>query len=112
MGRPRRLGWTRSLAEAKETRARPMRPGDLIGDHRQRPIALAVVFEPVLVHEDGMGVSAPLRHQDRGGLPQNIGIEGTSASLELCRQSPKTALQCAARAATCALLQLIDEPPD
>jgi hypothetical protein len=89
-----------------------MRPGDPLGDHRQRPIALAVVFEPVLAREDGMGVSAPLPHQGRAGLQHNIGIEGTSASLELCRQSPKAALQCAARAAVGAQLQLIGEPPD
>ena len=59
-----------------------------------------------------MGVSAPLPHQGRAGLQHNAGIEGTSAFLELCRQSPKAALQGAARAAMGALLQLIGEPPD
>jgi hypothetical protein len=59
-----------------------------------------------------MGVSAPLPHQGRAGLHHNVGIEGTSAFLELCRQSPKAALQCAARAPMGALLQLIGEPPD
>ena len=59
-----------------------------------------------------MGVSAPLPHQGRADLHHNVGIEGTSAFLELCRQSPKAALQCAARAAMGALLQLIGEPPD
>ena len=49
-------------------------------------------------------------HQGRAGLHHNVGIEGTSAFLELCRQSPKAALQCAARAAMGALLQLIGEP--
>jgi hypothetical protein len=89
-----------------------MCPGDPLGNHGQRPIALAVVFEPLLAHEDGMGVSAPLPHQGRAGLQHNVGIEATSAFLELCRQSPKAALQGAARAAMGALLQLIGEPPD
>ena len=40
------------------------------------------------------------------------GFERTSAFLELCRQSPKAALQCAARAPMGALLQLVGEPPD
>ena len=57
-----------------------------------------------------MGVSAPLPHQGRAGLQHDVGIEGTSAFLELCRQSPKAALQCAARAAVGAQLQLIGEP--
>src|SRR5438309_1256365 len=59
-----------------------------------------------------MGVSTPLPHQSRAGLQHNVGIEGTRAFLELCRQSPKAALQCAARAPMGALLQLIGEPPD
>jgi hypothetical protein len=89
-----------------------MCPGDPLGNHGQRPIALAVVFEPVLAREDGMSVSAPLPHQGRAGLRHNVGIEGTSAFLELCRQSPKAALQGTARAAVSALLQLVGEPPD
>src|SRR5580704_3707102 len=101
---PWRLGWARLFAHAKEPGTRPMGPGDPLGDHGQRPIALALVFEPVLAREDGMGVSAPLPHQGGAGLHHNVGIEGTSAFLELCRQSPKAALQGAARAATGALL--------
>ena len=89
-----------------------MCPGNLLGNHRQRSIVLALVFEPVLAREDGMGVSAPLPHQGRAGLHHNVGIERTRAFLELCRQSPKAALQCAARAPMGALLQLIGEPPD
>ena len=81
-----------------------MGPGDPLGNHGQRSIALALVFEPVLAHEDGMGVSTPLPHQHRAGLQHNVGIEGTSAFLELCRQNPQAALQGAARAATGALL--------
>ena len=66
--RPRRLECTRSLAHAKEPWARPMCAGDPLGNHSQRPIALALVFEPVLAHKDGMGVPAPLPHQARAGL--------------------------------------------
>ena len=87
-----------------------MCPGDPLGNHGQRPIALAVVFEPVLAREDGMGASAPLPHQARAGLHHNVGIEGTSAFLELVRQNPNGALQSAARAAMGAQLQLIGDP--
>ena len=88
-----------------------MCPGDLLGNHGQRPIPLTVVFEPVLAHENGMGVTAPLPHQGRAGLQHSAGVERTSSFLELCRQKPKAALQCAARAPMGALLQLIGEPP-
>src|ERR1700738_3943400 len=89
-----------------------MRPGNPLGDHRQRAIALAVIFDPVLAYQDGMGVSAPPPHQARAGLQHAAGLEGTSAFLELSRQDPKAALQCAAGAAMGALLQLIGEPTD
>src|SRR6201993_1696712 len=89
-----------------------MSPGDPLGNHGQRPIVLAVIFEPVLAHEDGMGVSAPLPHQGRAGLQHYAGIERTSATLEVCCQNPKAALQSAARPRMGALLQLIGEPPD
>ena len=59
-----------------------------------------------------MGAPAPLPHQGRAGLQHHSGIERKSAFLEVCRQDPKAALQCPARAATGALLQLIREPPD
>src|SRR5467141_3098489 len=89
-----------------------MCPGDPFGDHGQRAIALAVIFEPVLADEDGMGTSAPPPHQARAGLQHAAGVERTSALLELYRQNPKAALQCAAGAAMGALLQLIGEPAD
>jgi hypothetical protein len=41
------------------------------------------MFEPVVAHEDGIGLSAPLPHQGRAGLQHSAGIERTSASLEL-----------------------------
>jgi len=83
-----------------------MCPGDLLGNHGQRAIALALVFEPVIAHEDGMGVPAPLPHQARAGL-QHTSIERTSAFFELSRQNLQAATQRAARAAMGALLQLI-----
>jgi len=89
-----------------------MCPGDPLGNHRQRPIAVSLVFEPVLAHEDGMGVPAPLPHQGRAGVQRSAGVERTSAFLELSRQNPKAALQGAGRAAMGALLQLIGETPD
>jgi len=89
-----------------------MCPGDPLGNHGQRPIALALVFEPVLAYEDGMGVTAPLPHQGRPNLQHSAGVERTSAFRELCRQNPKAALQGAGRAAMGALLQLIGETPD
>src|SRR3984893_10268875 len=110
--RPRPLGCTRSLVDAKEPGARPMCPCNPLGDHGQRAIALAVIFEPVLAYEDDMGVSAPPPHQTRAGLQHAAGVERTSALLELSRQDPKAALQGAAGATMGALLQLIGEPAD
>ena len=89
-----------------------MCPGNTLGDHGQRAIALALIFEPVLADEDGMGVSVPPPHQARAGLRRAAGVERTSALLELSRQNPKAALQCAVGAAMGALLQLIGETPD
>jgi hypothetical protein len=86
--------------------------GNLLGNHGQRAIALALVFEPILAHEDGMGVSAPLPHQARAGLQHFAGFERTSAFLELSRQGLQAALQRAARNTVGAVLQLIGEPPD
>jgi len=86
-----------------------MCPGDLLGNYGQRSIALAVVFEPVIAHEDGMGVPAPLPHQGRAGL-QHTSIERTSAFLELSRQNLQAAPQSAARSAMGVLLQLIGQP--
>src|SRR5438445_2753705 len=82
------LGCTRSLVDAKEPGTRPMGPGNPLGDHGQRAIALAVIFELVLTDEDGMGVSAPPPHQARAGLQHAARVERTSASLELSRQDP------------------------
>src|SRR6266853_1249443 len=74
----RRLECTRSLDQAKEPRARPMCPGNPLRNHAQRAIALALVFEPFLAHEDDMGVSAPLPNQGRAGLQHYAVVERTS----------------------------------
>jgi hypothetical protein len=50
------------LGQAKEPRARPMRSGNPFGNHRQRAIMPAVIFEPVLTNQHSVGVSAPLAH--------------------------------------------------
>src|SRR6202023_3984867 len=89
-----------------------MCPRDPLGNHRQRPIAVSLVFEPVLAHEDGMGLTAPLPHQGRAGLQRSAGVERTSAFLELSRQNVQAALQGGGRAAMGTLLQLIGETPD
>jgi hypothetical protein len=62
------------LSQAKEPRARPMRPGDPFGDHRQRATMLALILEPVLANEDGVGVPA------RPELPRHRHDEHTTAA--------------------------------
>ena len=89
-----------------------MRAGNPLGNQRQRPIALALVLEPVLANKDGMGLPAPLPHQPCPGLQHDAGIDGESAFLELSREDIQTALERAVRAGMGALLQLIGEPPD
>src|ERR1700747_3133279 len=104
--------WPASPAQAKEPGPRPMCAGNPLRNHGQGAIALALVFEPFLAHEDRMGVSAPLAHQARAGLQRSAGVERTNAFLELVRQNPNAALQSAARTAMGAQLQLIGDPPD
>src|ERR1700745_838680 len=94
-----KLGCTGPLAHAKEPGTRPVCPGDLLGDHGQRPIALALVFEPVLAREDGMSVSAPLPYQGRASLQRHAWVERTNALLEVFRQNLQAAPQSAVRAA-------------
>src|SRR5207248_4346160 len=67
------------LGQAKEPRARQMRPGNPLGDDSQRAIALALVLEPVLLDEDGVRVSAPLPHQGRRAGLYDTAIYGQSA---------------------------------
>ena len=63
-----------------------MRSGDPLGDHAQRTIMLALMFEPVFANEDGMGVSAPVPDQSRAGLQHDTGIEGNAGFPRACGQ--------------------------
>src|SRR5215472_11967771 len=101
---------TRALGQAKEPWARPMRPGDPLGDHRQRAIVLALIFEPVLANEDGMGVSAPVPDQSRASPQHDTGIQGNAGFPRAC--GLQTAPQRRARPAMGALLQLMSEGSD
>jgi len=51
-----------ALGQAKEARARPMRPGDPFGDYCQRAITLALIFEPFLSNQDDVSAPPPLTH--------------------------------------------------
>ena len=82
MARLRKERTARSVGHAKEPRPRPMRSGDPFGNHRQRPVALALVFESVLAYENGVGASAPLAHQGRAGLQHDAGIDRASPPLD------------------------------
>src|SRR5215467_7323621 len=95
---------TGSLRQAKEPWARPMRSGDPLGDHGQRAIMLALIFEPVLANEDGMGVSAPVPDQSRAGLQHDTGIAGNAGFPRAHGQLLQTAPQRPARPAMGALL--------
>src|SRR5215467_5238442 len=103
---------TRSLGQAKEPWARPMRSGDPLGDHAQRAIVLALILEPIFANEHGVGVSAPVPDQSRAGLRHDAGIEGGIALLELSGQGLQAAPLRPAGAAMGLLLQLIDEGSD
>ena len=84
-------GQTTSLGQAKEPWARPVRPGDPLGDYRQRAITLVLIFKPVFANQHGVGVTAPLAHQHRAGLRHDTGVEGRAAFLELSGQALQTA---------------------
>src|SRR5215471_3634915 len=103
---------TRALGQTKEPWARPMRPGDPLGNHRQRAMMLALIFEPVFANQHSVGVTAPLAHQHRAGLRHDTGVEGRAAFLELSGQAPQAAPQRWARAAFSSLLQLMSEGSD
>jgi hypothetical protein len=107
--RPKHL---RVLGQAKEPRTRPVRPGDPLGDHGQRAVVLAFVFEPVFANQHGVGVPAPLTHQRRAGLQTDPEIAAWGAFLELCRQALQAAPQRSARLAIASLLQVMREGSD
>src|SRR5215471_14607377 len=82
---------TGSFVKAKEAWARPMRSGDPLGDHGQRAIMLALIFEPIFANQDRVGASAPLTHQSCAGLRHDAGSEGSTGFLELSGQGLQTA---------------------
>src|SRR5215469_16735569 len=84
---------TTSLGQAKEPWARPVRPGDPLGDYRQRAMMLALIFKPVFANQHGVGVSVPLAHQHRAGLRHDTGVEERAAFLELLGQALQAAPQ-------------------
>src|SRR5262249_41416549 len=89
-----------------------MRPGDPLGDHRQRAMMLALIFEPVFANQHGVGVTAPLAHQQRAGLRHDTGAEGRAAFLELSGQALQAPPQRWARAAFGSLLPLMSKGSD
>ena len=76
-----------------------MRSGDPLGNHGQRAIILALIFEPVFANQYGVGVSMPLTHQHRAALRHDTGVEGRAALLELLCQALQAAPQRTAGAA-------------
>ena len=89
-----------------------MRSGNPLGNHRQRPVTLPLVLKPVLAHEDGVSVSAPLAHQGRAGLQHDAGADRASALLRRCGEGPQSATQREVGAAIGALLQIIGKASD
>src|SRR6516165_8527843 len=102
----------RSLGHVKEPRAGPMGPGNPFGNHCQRAITLALVFEPVLADENRVGVATPLPHQGRAGLQHDAGADRASALLRRCGEGPQSATQREVGAAMRALLQIIGKASD
>ncbi len=89
-----------------------MRAGDPFGDHGQRAVVLALIFEPVLANEDGKGVSAPVPDQSRAGLQHDTGIAGSAGFARSCGQVLQTAPQRCPGAAFGSLLQLMRKGSD
>ena len=89
-----------------------MRPRDPLGNHCQRAIALAPVFEPVLAYENGVRAATPLPHQDRTSLQDECGVDRASALLQRCDEDLQSATQREAGAAIGALLQFVGEASD
>ena len=89
-----------------------MRPGNPLGNDGQRAIALALISEPVVANEHGMGVSAPLTHQDRAGLRHDSGIDRKSTPLPVSCEPSHTTAQRGAGATKRALLQIIGKGSD
>ena len=73
----------------------------------------ALIFEPVLANEDGVGVPAPLTHYYRPGLWGDTGIERPASSLlKFSSQGPQAAPHRHACPAGSTLLQVMNEISD
>src|SRR5690348_9920784 len=77
-------------AETEEARAGPMCAGDHAGDGGERAIALVLIEEAVVQHEDAMGLAAPLAHEPSSGLLPGAGLEGDLTRL---RHGPRESLE-------------------
>src|SRR5262249_38694446 len=106
---PGRRGNACALCQTEEPRARPMRPGDPLCDDRQRSVALALIFETVLLYEDPVGAATPRSPQCRAGLPDNPSI---SPFVEAGCQYPHATAHGGPRAAMRTLLQIIGKSSD
>jgi len=73
---------------------------------------MALIFEPVLANEDGVGVSAPLARQCRACPQHDTGIGGPATLLELSGQRLQATPLRRARAAMGLLLQPISKSSD
>jgi len=89
-----------------------MRPGDPFGNHRQRPVALALVFEPALAYENSVRAATPLPHQGRAGFQDDAGVERVSPLLQRSSEGLQSAAQREVGAAMGALLQIIGKAAD
>jgi hypothetical protein len=89
-----------------------MRAGDLGRDLRQRGIAPAVVLEPVLDNDDGMGLSGPFAYQPRAGFKCDAGVEDLGAlCIEFGNEAAQFAIRRGSEPAMSALLQPVGERP-
>jgi len=89
-----------------------MRSGDPFGNHCQRAITLALIFESALAYENSVRVAAPLPHQGRAGLQDDAGVDRASALLRCCGEGLQAAAQREVGAAMGALLQFIGKTSD
>src|SRR5215468_7648853 len=112
MARLRKERTARSIGHTKKPRSGPMRSGDPFGNHRQRAIRLALIFEAILAYEDGVGAAAPLPHQCRACFEHDAGSKGESALLRRCGEGLQSATQPEVGAAMGALLQIIGKASD
>jgi hypothetical protein len=91
-----------------------MRAGHFIRDLGQRGVALALVLEAVLEHEDGVGLAAPGAHQLGAWLEAEHGMGRfrPGAVFGLARKGGEFALNGWSETTQGSLLQLVSDDPD